>query len=130
MVKGEYGFLPLEFEEFPPAEMVKRAETFYRMMSRRRSVRSMSTRPVPKECIARAILTAGSAPSGANQQPWRFVIVEDPELKRELREAAEREERENYDHRFPRRWVTVLSPPNGVGMVYDSSIVLQSLQRT
>ena len=104
------GFLPLEFEEYQPKEMIQRAVAFQQMMSRRRSVRFMSSRPVPKECIESAVRTAASAPSGANQQPWHFVIVEDPQLKRTLREAAEIEERENYSHRFPERWLTTLSP--------------------
>lgn len=106
----EHAFLPLEFDERRPEEMVARATAFQQMMSRRRSVRSMSSRPVPKECVASAIRTAASAPSGANQQPWRFVVVEDPQLKRRLRVAAEREERENYGRRFPERWLTALSP--------------------
>lgn len=110
MGETERGFLPLSFRERPPEEMVQRAVEFRRMMSTRRSVRSMSSRPVPRECIESAIRTAGSAPSGANQQPWKFVVVEDASLKRKLREAAEREERDNYDHRFPERWLTALSP--------------------
>ena len=106
----EPDFVPLKFSEMPQEEMVARSVAFQDLMSRRRSVRVMSRRPVPKECIERAIRTAASAPSGANQQPWRFVIVDDPDLKRELRKAAEFEERQNYDHRFPERWVNALSP--------------------
>ena len=106
----EPDFVPLKFSEMPQEEMVARSAAFQDLMSRRRSVRVMSRRPVPKECIESAIRTAASAPSGANQQPWRFVIVDDPDLKRELREAAEFEERQNYDRRFPERWVNALSP--------------------
>jgi nitroreductase len=114
MDNDELGFVPLEFAEYPTDEMVQRAHAFQRMMSRRRSVRVLSSRHVPRECIESAVRTAASAPSGANQQPWHFVVVEDPELKRALREAAEREERENYNTRFPERWVKTLSPL-GVG---------------
>ena len=110
MGSTEPEFLPLDFERRAPDEMLSRAEAFHKLMSRRRSVRSMSSHPVPGECIERAVRTAASAPSGANQQPWRFVIVDDPLLKREIREAAELEEKENYERRFPERWVTALSP--------------------
>ncbi len=77
---------------------------------RRRSVRTFSPEPVPLELIENAIRFAGSAPSGANQQPWRFVVVRDAELKRQIREAAEVEERENYEHRFPEEWKHALEP--------------------
>ncbi len=110
MGSDEYRFVPLAFEELSPGDMVDRAVAFQQLMSTRRSVRTISSRPVPKECIESAIRTAASAPSGANQQPWQFVVVEDPGLKRRIRDAAENEERENYDHRFPDRWVTALSP--------------------
>jgi nitroreductase len=110
MDHNEHEFVPLAFEERSPNEMVDRAVAFQQLMSRRRSVRFMSSRPVPRECIESAVRTAASAPSGANQQPWRFVIVDDPETKRELREAAEHEERENYESRFPEHWLKALSP--------------------
>jgi len=110
MGSTEPGFLPLDFDERSPDEMVARSKAFLELMSNRRSVRSFSPRPVPSECIDRAVRTAATAPSGANQQPWRFVIVDDPKLKHEIREAAEQEERANYEHRFPERWVEALSP--------------------
>ncbi len=110
MGSEEQRFVRLLFNERSPEEMIERATAFQQLMSRRRSVRSMSTRSVPRECVESAIRTAASAPSGANQQPWHFVIVDDPETKRKIREAAEQEEKENYDHRFPERWVTALSP--------------------
>lgn len=78
--------------------------------ARRRSVRAFSPDPVPLELIENAIRIAGSAPSGANQQPWRFIVVRDPELKRQIRQAAETEERENYEHRFPEEWKHALEP--------------------
>ena len=75
----------------------------------RRTVRAYSPEPVPFELIENAIRCATSAPSGANQQPWRFVVVSDPEIKRQIRLAAEEEERENYDHRFPEEWLQALA---------------------
>ena len=110
MGSTEPRFLPLDFEKRSPDEMIARAKAFHELMSRRRSVRSMSPKPVPLECINRAVRTAATAPSGANQQPWHFVIVDDPMLKCEIREAAETEERANYERRFPERWVEALSP--------------------
>ncbi|MBK6795799.1 MAG: nitroreductase family protein [Acidobacteria bacterium] len=79
-------------------------------MRRRRTVREFSPDPVPFELIELAIRTAGSAPSGANQQPWHFTIVSDHDIKRRIRIAAEEEERENYSGRFPDQWLEVLAP--------------------
>lgn len=79
-------------------------------LSRRRSCRAFSTEPVPQPVIETLIAAAGTAPSGANRQPWRFVAVSDPNLKREIRLAAEAEERENYDRRMPREWLDALEP--------------------
>jgi nitroreductase len=79
-------------------------------MSRRRTVRSFSPEPVPYELIETSIRTAGTAPSGAHYQPWRFVVVSDAEIKRRIREAAEQEERENYERRFPDEWLDALAP--------------------
>lgn len=110
MGSREYEFVPLNFEECAPDEMLNRAEAFRLLMSKRRSVRSWASTPIQRECIEKAIRTAASAPSGANQQPWRFVVVDDPDLKREIRLAAEKEEKENYESRFPERWVEALSP--------------------
>jgi nitroreductase len=102
-------FVPLEFVRRGEAEMVARAQGFYDLMRRRRSVRSLSSEPFPRECVEYAVRTAVSAPSGANRQPWCFVIVDDPDLKREIRTAAEAEERENYQQRFPPEWLEALS---------------------
>jgi iodotyrosine deiodinase len=102
-------FLPLEFVRRGEREMVTRGREFYDMMRRRRSVRSLSPEPIPRECVEYAVRTAASAPSGANRQPWHFVIVDDPALKREIRLAAEEEERENYQQRFPPEWLEALS---------------------
>ncbi len=103
-------FVPLDFEELPPEEMRERALRFAACMQRRRSVRSFSTRTVPRELIEVAVRVAGTAPSGAHQQPWTWVIVEDTELKRRIREAAEEEERINYGGRMPPEWLAALAP--------------------
>jgi nitroreductase len=78
-------------------------------MQRRRTVRQFSDRPVPREIIEQCVLVAGSAPSGANLQPWHFVVVSDPRVKREIRIAAEQEEREFYNRRAPQEWLDALS---------------------
>ncbi len=104
-------FQPLEFEPLPEDEMLRRAESLYMEMDRRRSVRDFSDRDVPRRLVELAIRTASTAPSGAHRQPWRFVAVSDPELKAEIREAAEEEERENYEGgRFPDEWLEALAP--------------------
>ncbi len=109
MTERESGFIPLEFSRLGEEEMVSRAREFCALMQRRRSVRFISSEPIPRECVELAVRTAATAPSGAHRQPWRFVIVDDPDLKREIREAAETEERENYEHRFPPDWLEALS---------------------
>ena len=103
-------FIPLEFERVTIDEQRRRVEAFYQMMNRRRTVRDFSPEPVPFEIIERAIATAGTAPSGANMQPWRFVVVRDAETKRRIREAAEAEERASYGGRMPERWLRRLAP--------------------
>jgi len=102
--------VPLAFERYPERDMLSRGSAFERQMARRRSVREFSSDPVPRACIETAVRIAASAPSGANRQPWRFVVVDDPELKRRIRVAAEDEERENYEHRFPQEWKDALAP--------------------
>jgi len=86
------------------------ARRFYEVMRLRRSVRTFSAAPVSEEAIRWIIAAAGSAPSGANKQPWRFVAVDDPGIKRAIREAAEREEREFYARRAPEEWLADLAP--------------------
>ncbi|GAB4247174.1 MAG: nitroreductase family protein [Acidobacteriota bacterium] len=102
--------LLLEFTRLPEPEMRRRAQEFLEVMRRRRSVRDFSPEPVPRELIETAIRVAGTAPSGANRQPWRFVAVSDPAVKRRIREAAEREERLNYESRMPEEWKETLAP--------------------
>ena len=98
------------WREYPEAEMVQRAESFHEELSRRRTVRMFSDRPVPRAVIEACLRAAGTAPSGANLQPWHFVVVSDPEVKRRIREAAEAEEREFYAHRAPADWLAALAP--------------------
>jgi len=100
---------PLQFETLPPEEQLRRSREFLRAMASRRTVRAFSPEPAPVEIIENAIRVAALAPSGANQQPWRFVVVSDPEIKRQIREAAEAEERENYQRRFPQEWLDALA---------------------
>jgi iodotyrosine deiodinase len=107
----EARFTPLpDYREYPPAEMASRARAFAADLGRRRTVRDFSDRPVSRGVIEDCLRAAGTAPSGANQQPWRFVAVSDPALKRRIRAAAEKEEREFYAHRAPPEWLEVLQP--------------------
>ncbi|MCB9418593.1 MAG: nitroreductase family protein [Ardenticatenaceae bacterium] len=103
-------FVPLEFEELPVAEMRQRAADFYAQMKRRRTVRDFSDRPVPRDIIETCLLVAGTAPNGANLQPWHFVVVSDTVVKRKIREAAEAEEREFYQRRATEEWLEALAP--------------------
>ena len=104
-----YDPIPLDFTEYPPDQMRERAAWFYELMAQRRSVREFSDRPVPRELIEDAIRTAGTAPSGANRQPWQFVAIDNPDLKSEIREAAEAEEKEFYENRVTEEWEEALA---------------------
>jgi nitroreductase len=99
-----------EYEEFPPDEMRRRAAAFSADLRRRRTIRDFSDRPVPRSIIADCLLAAGSAPSGANMQPWHFAAVADPAVKRRIRVAAEEEERHFYEHRASETWLEALAP--------------------
>lgn len=103
-------FVPLDYVERPPDEMAARAADFYSVMRRRRTVRDFSDRPVPDGVIEHALLTAGSAPSGAHRQPWHFVVVADTAKKAAIREAAEKEERAFYGKRASKEWLEALAP--------------------
>ena len=109
MAATSYKPIPYEFEALAPQETVRRGREFFDLMTRRRSVRHFSTEAPPMECVELAVRTAASAPSGAHRQPWKFVIVDDPALKQAIREAAEEEERENYENRFPPEWLEALA---------------------
>ncbi len=101
--------VPLQFDRLPEAEMIARSRAFYERMRRRRSVREFVDEPVPIEVLERCIAAAGTAPSGANKQPWTFVLVTDPDVKVKIREAAEEEERAFYNGRAPQRWLDDLA---------------------
>ncbi len=107
---SEPRFIPLEYQELAPAEMERRAAEFYAEIRRRRTVRDFSDRPVPPQVIRHCLQAAGSAPSGANLQPWHFAVVTNSAIKREIRLAAEEEEREFYERRAPREWLEALQP--------------------
>ena len=98
------------YQSYPLEEMQRRAADFYAEMARRRTVRDFSDRPVPRDIIENCLLTAGSAPNGANMQPWHFVVVSDPAIKRQIREAAEEEERTFYETRASAEWLEALAP--------------------
>jgi iodotyrosine deiodinase len=106
----DFSFVPLAFRRLPPHETLDRARTWYEEMNGRRTTRHFSRDPVPREAIEYAIRAAGTAPSGAHQQPWTFVAISDPQLKLQLREAAEEEERRNYHGRMPPEWLEALAP--------------------
>jgi iodotyrosine deiodinase len=99
-----------DYREYPVEEMRARAAAFRAEMQRRRTVRAFSDRTVPREVIDDCLLAAGTAPNGANLQPWHFVVVGDPDVKRRIREAAEDEERDFYQRRAPREWLDALAP--------------------
>lgn len=110
MSEMQPGFISLDFVELAPDEQIRRADEFFELMNRRRTVREYSDRDVPFELIEKAIATAGTAPSGANMQPWRFVVIRDKEVKRRIREAAEKEELESYHGRMSEKWLRRLAP--------------------
>jgi nitroreductase len=104
-------FIPYEgYREYPVAEMKRRAAEFYADLRRRRTVREFSDRPVPREVIEDCLRAGSTAPNGANMQPWHFVVVSDPTLKRKIRLEAEKEEHEFYHHKAPREWLDALAP--------------------
>jgi nitroreductase len=106
----QWPFEPLQFSGLDEAEMQKQALAFYEKIKRRRTVREYSDKPVPREIIEYAIRAAGTAPSGANMQPWHFVAVSNAELKHKIRKAAEVEEEELYSHRASEEWLKALEP--------------------
>ena len=103
--------IPLEsYREYPVDEMRERVEAFYTEINRRRTVREFSDRAVPRDIIETALKAAGTAPSGANLQPWHFVVVSGAEVRKKIRDAAEIEEREFYEHRASPEWLAALEP--------------------
>jgi nitroreductase len=106
----EHPFVPLEFERLSVEESRARALQFLAEIRRRRTVRDFAPDPLPLDVVDTAIEAAGTAPSGANRQPWKFMVVVDPETKRRIREAAESEEREFYERRATPEWLADLAP--------------------
>lgn len=104
-------FIPLPtYKRYSVEEMKRRAAEFHSELRRRRTVREFSDRPVPREVIEDCLRAAGTAPNGANLQPWHFVVVSDPSVKHEIRVAAEKEEQEFYLHKAPQEWLDALAP--------------------
>ncbi len=102
-------FKPIKFLKYSKAVSIERSKSLYELMKTRRSIREFSRKKVPDEVIINAIKTASSAPSGANKQPWHFVVVKDSNIKKEIRIAAEKEEKLFYSHRAPESWLKDLN---------------------
>ena len=102
-------FIRYDYLKFPPDDQLRRAREFFELCNRRRTARAFSPRPISRELLETLIRTAGTAPSGANKQPWRFIIVTDAELKRKIRIAAEKEEKQNYERRMSQEWLDDLA---------------------
>jgi iodotyrosine deiodinase len=107
---GDKHTIPAPRYEIPPERGLARVREFQADLARRRTIRDFSDRPAPMDILEAAIATAATAPSGANVQPWRFVVITDPERKRRLREAAEAEERQFYSQRASQEWLAALAP--------------------
>jgi iodotyrosine deiodinase len=99
-----------DYREYSKEEMIKRSRAFYSLIKRRRTVREFSDSKVPLNVIKNCIKAASTAPSGANMQPWQFVVVSDPKIKKEIRTLAEKEESEFYKKRAPKEWLNALEP--------------------
>ncbi|MEO1970380.1 MAG: nitroreductase family protein [Pirellulaceae bacterium] len=99
-----------DYRSYSEAETLSRSRSFYEEIRRRRTVREFSDREIPEQVLENCLLSAGTAPSGANLQPWQFVVVRDSEVKRTIRREAEEEEREFYQHRAPQEWLDALAP--------------------
>lgn len=110
MTHPKYDTIALAATRYPEGDMLERARSFREESARRRTVRNFSPDPVPREIIEQCLLAAGSAPSGAHRQPWHFCVVSSADLKRQIREGAEEEEREFYQRRAPDDWLEALAP--------------------
>jgi iodotyrosine deiodinase len=105
-----YPFTAYAKETFALEEMIERSTAFYNWLDKRRTVRDFSDKPIPKEVIENIILSASTAPSGAHKQPWTFCVVSNPEIKKQIRKEAEKEEFESYNSRMPEEWLKDLRP--------------------
>lgn len=110
MHSNSSAFIPYHSLVYSEEEMIERTKAFYLYMDKRRSLRMFSDRPIPKAVIENVVLTASTAPSGAHKQPWTFCVVQDPQIKRQIRIAAEKEEYENYHGRMSDDWLEDLKP--------------------
>jgi len=110
MTDSKIDDIPLSFNTQAPEAMIRSARQFYDAIKTRRSVRDFSDEKLPRQVVEEALRVAGTAPSGANMQPWHFVVVENPAIKKEIRLAAELEEREFYDRRASEEWLDALAP--------------------
>jgi len=110
MTSKPFNTIPLNFNELPEDEMRRRASEIRKELQRRRTVREFSSRPVPREIIEECLRAAGTAPNGANLQPWHFVAVSDSAIKQKIRLAAGEEERDFYNGRAPQEWLDALAP--------------------
>lgn len=111
-IKVIKGFEHIKYSHvhYAPEEMVSRSQRFYEWMETRRSVRDFSDKPIPREVIENVLMSASTAPSGAHKQPWTFCVVSDPGIKKQIREAAEKEEYESYTKRMSEEWLDDLKP--------------------
>ena len=116
MATKKYKFVKHEPLRYTEEEMISKSAEFYQHMDKRRSVREYSVKPIPKEVIDNLIKTASTAPSGAHKQPWTFCVVSDPEIKKQIRIAAEKEEKESYENRMPESWKKDLEPLELIGI--------------
>jgi len=105
-----YPYIQLKHHHLSDSEMIQKSEQYFEAMDKRRSVRDYSDKPVSKEVIENIVKTASTAPSGAHKQPWTFCVVSDPEMKKKIRVAAEKEEYESYNSRMSERWLKDLEP--------------------
>lgn len=103
-------FIPYHLPDYTDEERLERSRDFYAFLNSRRSVRHFSSEPIPEEVINNIIMSASTAPSGAHKQPWTFCVVSSPEVKKQIREAAEKEEYENYHRRMSEEWLNDLKP--------------------
>ena len=109
-MKTSYNFIPYKRHLYPESEMKSRSKDFYDWANKRRTVREFSSKEIPREVVDNILLTANTAPSGANKQPWTFCVVSDPAIKKIIRTEAEKEEKISYDSRMSEEWLEDLEP--------------------
>ena len=110
LIKKGYPFVPYTMNSYTPEESIRRSKEFYEWANKRRSIREFSNKTFPKEIITNILRTANTSPSGGHKQPWTFVVVDDPNLKHQIRISAEIEEKESYEHRMSSEWLEDLAP--------------------